>query len=79
MRKQKQDPRTDGEAKLGMAMGRVRIMYSNYLSVSKEDVGRNSYPYPYTWIEIYTRTCWILGGYRVPVGFVISHIKTISK
>jgi hypothetical protein len=32
-------------------------------------------------IHIHTRTCihWVLGGYRVHVGFVIPHIKTISK
>jgi hypothetical protein len=66
-----------------MATGWVRVRQRNYPPGSKEAAGRNSYPYPYPRVEI--RTCthtrWVLGGYRVPVGFVIPHknyIKIIS-
>jgi hypothetical protein len=39
------------------------------------------YPYIYPWVEIriHTYTSLILGGYQTPIGFVISHIKIISK
>jgi hypothetical protein len=66
---------------LGMAMGQVRIRYNNYSPVSKEDMSRNSYLYPYPRVKIYTRTCTrrVSVGYRVPVGFTIPHVKIISK
>jgi hypothetical protein len=60
-----------------MATGRVQVGYSNYPSASKEVADRNLYPYP--WVEIHTRTHRVSGGYRVPIEFVIPHIKTISK
>jgi hypothetical protein len=30
-------------------------------------------------VEIRTLTCWVLGGYRVSIGFFISHVKTTLK
>jgi hypothetical protein len=48
------------------------------LSVHQQrDVGRNSYPYLYQWVEIYTRTHTrrVSDGYQVTVGFIISHVK----
>jgi hypothetical protein len=66
-----------------MAMSRVRVRQSNYLPASKEVVGKNSYAYPYPQVKICTRTYThvhqVSSGYRVPVGFVISHVKIISK
>jgi hypothetical protein len=64
---------------VGMTTGQVWIGQSNYLPASKEAVGRNLYLYP--WIEIHTRirTHRVSGGYQVPIGFVIPHIKTTSK
>jgi hypothetical protein len=48
-------------------------------AVSKDVVGRNLYPYTYPRVEIRTHTRWVSDGYRVPVRFVISHVKTTSK
>jgi hypothetical protein len=54
-------------AERGMATGQVWIGQSNYPPTKMLKVG------------IYTRTCRILDKYRVPVGFVIPHIKIASK
>jgi hypothetical protein len=50
-------------------------------AASKGVTGRNSYPYSYLRVEICTRTHthWVSGGYRVSIGFVIPHVKTILK
>jgi hypothetical protein len=66
-------------AKLGTAMGRVRVGYNNYPPVNKGVAGRNSYPYLYPRVEIRTRTHQVSDGYRVPVGFVIPHVKNHIK
>jgi hypothetical protein len=54
-------------AERGMATGQVCIGQINYP------------PTKMLKVEIYTRTCRILVKYRVPVGFVIPHIKITSK
>jgi hypothetical protein len=59
----------------GSGSGRVEQLPTR----QKGAVARNSYTYPYPRVEICTRTRWVLGRYRVPVGFIIPHVKTISK
>jgi hypothetical protein len=71
------------EASLPMAAARrVRDGNGSGLGrISKEVVGRNLYLYLYLRVEIhtYTRTCWVSGGYRVHVEFVILHVKNSIK
>jgi hypothetical protein len=58
---------------IGMATGRVEQLPA----LSKEVAGRNSYSYPYPWVKI--RTHQVSGGYRVPIGLVIPHVKITLK
>jgi hypothetical protein len=41
---------------LGMAMGRVRVEWSKYLTHDKSDSGENSNPHLHPWVKFQTRT-----------------------
>jgi hypothetical protein len=66
-----------GRPVVGMATYRVLVGYSKYMRDSIKVAGRISYPYMYPRVNMCTRTSirQVSGGYRIPVGPTITHVK----